>query len=73
MLFSLYCWNEFLQRRAGQAVAAVLIVLGIVFQVTFVIHMSTKHPWALDRLEIERALNAGDYLLYAARRSGTRY
>jgi hypothetical protein len=73
MLFSLYCWNEFLQRRTGQAIAAVMIALGIVFQVTFVIHMSTNHPWALDRLEIERALNAGDYLLYAARRSGTRY
>ena len=35
--------------------------------------LATNHPWALDRLEIERALNAGDYLLYAARRSGTRY
>src|SRR5262249_23476883 len=49
MLFSLYCWNEFLQRRAGQALAAALIALGIVFQVTFVIHKSTNHPWALQR------------------------
>jgi hypothetical protein len=61
MLFSLYCWNEFLQRRAGQAVAAALIALGIVFQVTFVIHKSTEHPWALERQEIERALKIGDY------------
>jgi hypothetical protein len=73
MLFSLYCWNEFLQRRAGQAVAAALIALGIVFQVAYVIHKSTNHPWALDRLEIERALNGGDYRLYAARRSGVLY
>ncbi len=73
MLFSLYCWNEFLQRRAGQTVAAVLIALGIIFQVTFAIHKSTKHPWARDRLEIARALNGADYQNYAARRSGARH
>jgi hypothetical protein len=73
MLFSLYCWNEFLQRRAGQVAAAALITLGIVFQVAYVTHKSTNHPWALDRLEIQRALDSGDYESYAARRSGMLY
>jgi hypothetical protein len=69
MLFSLYCWNEFLQRRAGQTVAALLIALGIVFQVAYATNKSTKHPWAFDRVEIVRALNGADYQHYAARRS----
>jgi hypothetical protein len=73
MLFSLYCWNEFLQRRVGQTVAALLIALGIVFQVTFVIHKSTRHPWAVDRQEIVRALNGEDYQHYAAWGSAARH
>ncbi len=73
MLFSLYCWNEFLQRRVGQTVAAVLIALGLVFQVAYVIDKLTKHPWALDRVEIVRALNGEDYQHYAARRSPARH
>ncbi len=73
MLFSLYCWDEFLQSKRWQICAGILLACNILFQTVLAFSHQTHHSWALDRQAIERALKAGDYHEFGERRSGSFY
>jgi hypothetical protein len=73
MIFSLYCWNEYLQRRQWQICAGVLLAFGIAFDVSLTLYGQAHHPWAEDRTRIERAIRDGDYREFGERRPGSLY
>jgi hypothetical protein len=73
MIFSLYCWNEYLRRRLWQICAGVLLACGIAFHVSLALYRQTYHPWAADRRLIERAIRDGDYREFDERRPGSFY
>jgi hypothetical protein len=73
MLFSLYCWNEFLQSKRGQLCASLLLTCNILFHVVLTFSHHAHHPWALDRQAIERALTVRDYHEFGERRPGAFY
>ena len=73
MLFSLYCWNEFLQSKRGQLCATLLLTCNILFHVVLAFSHQAHHPWAVDRQAIERALKVEDYHEFGERRPGAFY
>lgn len=73
LLFSLYCWNEFLQEKRWQLCASILLVCNFLLHVALGISHQTQHPWAVERQRIERALLDGDYHEFGERRAGAFY
>jgi hypothetical protein len=73
MLFSVYCWNEFLQRRRWQICASILLASNILLHAVLALSHQAYHPWVMDRQWIERALKDGDYHAFGERRPGSFY
>jgi hypothetical protein len=73
MIFSLYCWNEYLQRTKWQLCAGILLVCGVVFHASLSVYKQAHHPWAADRQVIMHALEHGDYREFGERRPGSIY
>jgi hypothetical protein len=73
MIFSLYCWNEYLQRAMWQLCAAILLACGVIFHASLSIYKQAHHPWAADRQAIMNALRHGDYREFDERRPGSIY
>jgi len=73
MLYSLYCWSEFLKKRAWQKFAAVFIVCGIVFEVGLAVNNYSRVSLYVERNKIVEAIRTKNYHLVGERRAGTRY
>ena len=73
LLFSLYCWNEYLQEKRWQICASILLVCNLLLHVALGIAHQAHHPWATDRQQIARALTDGDYHELGERRVGAFY
>jgi hypothetical protein len=73
MIFSLYCWNEYLQRTEWQLCAGVLLACGVIFHASLSFYQQAHHPWAADRQVIMHALEHGDYREFGERRPGSMY
>src|SRR5262249_55816289 len=73
MIFSLYCWNELLQRTKWQLCAGVLLVCGIVFHAVLGVYKQAHHPWRADRQAVAHALAEGNYRAFGERRAGAIY
>jgi len=73
MLYSLYCWSEFLKRRAWQTFAKVFLACGIVFHVGLAIHNFSTVSIYTERTRIVEALKSKDYHLVGERRPQARY
>jgi hypothetical protein len=73
MLYSLYCWAEYLTRPGWRKFAATVIVCGIIFHLGLAIHNYPRVSLYRDRRSIEDALERKDYRLLDDRRPGTRY
>jgi hypothetical protein len=73
MLYSFYCWNEFLKKPAWREFAALFIICAIVFEVGLAVNNYSRVSLYLDRARIMRAIKARDYRILGERREGTRY
>jgi len=73
MLYSFYCWSEFLKKGAWQKFAAVFIVCGLIFDVGLAASNRRHVSLYLERDKIVEAIRAKDYRLLGERRPGARY
>jgi hypothetical protein len=73
MLYSLYCWSEFLKRRGWQTFAKVFIVCGLIFHIGLAVDNLKRVSLYLQRDKIVEAIRTKDYRLVGERRAGSRY
>lgn len=73
MLYSLYCWSEFLKQRGWQRFAAIFIVCGLIFDIGLAVANLKQVSIYTERGRIEEAIKARDYRLVGERRAGSRY
>lgn len=73
MLYSFYCWNEFLKQKLWQIFAKVFLVCGLVFDVGLAANNLKQVSIYRERAKVEAAIKAKDYQLLGARRDGSRY
>lgn len=73
MLYSFYCWNEFLKKKRWQKFALVFIVCGIIFNIGLAVNNYSRVSLYLERDKIVEAIKARDYRILGERRAGSRY
>jgi hypothetical protein len=73
MLYSLYCWSEFLKKRGWQTFAKVFIVCGLIFDLGLAASNLRQVSLYRERDKIVEAIRARDYRLLGERRAGARY
>jgi hypothetical protein len=73
MLYSLYCWSEFLRKRSWQKFALVFIICGVIFEIGLAANNYSRVSIYLERSKIVEAIKAKDYRLLGERRTGSRY
>ena len=73
MLYSLYCWSEFLKKRRWQRFALILLVCGVVFEAGLAANNYSRVSLYVERSRIIEAIKARDYRLLGERREGARY
>jgi hypothetical protein len=73
MLYSFYCWSEFLKKRGWQMFAKVFIICGLIFDVGLAASNFKRVSLYRNREKIEQAIKARDYRLLGERREGARY
>lgn len=73
MLYSFYCWNEFLVQKGWQIFAGVFIACGIVFHIGLAVSNFKSVSIYRDRQKIVEAIKDRDYHLLGERRPGARY
>lgn len=67
-LHAVYCWRPFLQHPVGRAVAAALIVSGLVTHLAIAIDGFHRRSLSRDRALVVRALETRDYRILGERR-----
>ncbi|MDQ2975613.1 MAG: hypothetical protein M3R69_09420 [Acidobacteriota bacterium] len=73
MLYSLYCWNDFLKRRRWQKFALVFIICSIIFEIGLAVNNFRRASIYVDRGRVAEAIKARDYHILGERRAGARY
>jgi len=73
MLYSLYCWSEFLKKKSWQRFALLFISCGIIFEAGLAVHNYKHISIYLERNKIAEAIKNKDYHLLGERREGSRY
>ena len=73
MLYSLYCWSEFLNKTGWQKFAAVFIICGLIFDIGLAVSNLKHVSIYTERARIVEAIKAKDYRIVGERRTGSRY
>lgn len=73
MLYSFYCWSEFLRSRAVRKFAAVFIACGLIFDVGLAVSNFRQVSIYRERSKVVDAIKANDYRVLGERRPGARY
>ncbi len=73
MLYSIYCWADYLRRPGGRKFATVFLVAGIVFNLGLAVANLRRQSLYLDRARVQAAIDARDYHILGERRDGARY
>ena len=73
MLYSFYCWSEFLKQRAWRRFAAVFIVCGLIFDLGLAVSNLKHVSIYRERKQVVEAIREKDYRLLGERRPGARY
>lgn len=73
MLYSFYCWNDFLQRKGWRTFALIVIVCGILFEAGLAAHNYKQVSIYVDRSKIQQAISDKDFHVLGERRAGARY
>ena len=73
MLYSLYCWSEFLKKKSWQRFAVLFIICGIIFEAGLAAHNYRHVSIYGERARIVEAIKNKDYRILGERRAGARY
>ena len=73
MLYSLYCWSEFLKQKKWQKFALLVVICGLIFDIGVAAYNFRRTSIFVERSKIVDALKAKDYHLLGDRREGARY
>jgi len=73
MLYSFYCWSEFLKKKGWQTFAKVFLVCGLIFDIGLAASSFKQVSLYQERGKIVDAIKAKDYRLLGERRTGSRY
>ena len=73
MLYSLYCWSEFLTKKSWQKFAAVFLICGLIFDIGLAASNFRQVSLYRERGKIVEAIRAGDYRILGERRPEARY
>ena len=73
MLYSLYCWSEFLKQARWQKFALVFIISGIIFSAGLAYNNYQRVSLYVNRGLPQAAIKAKDYHILDERREGARY
>ena len=73
MLYSFYCWNEFLKKKSWQKFALVFIICGIIFNIGLALNNYSRVSLYVERGKVVEAIKAKDYRILGERRAGARY
>jgi hypothetical protein len=73
MLYSFYCWNEFIKKKRWQKFALVFIICGIIFNIGLALNNYSRVSMYLERDKVVEAIKARDYRILGERRAGSRY
>ena len=73
MLYSLYCWSEFLKRKRWQKFAQVFLICGVIFDVGLAVNNFKHVSIYLERDKVVEAIKAKDYRVLGERRPSARY
>ncbi len=73
MLFSFYCWQEFLKKKGWQKFALVFLICGVLFNIGLAVNNYSRVSIYLERSKIVEAIKARDYHILGKRRAGARY
>jgi lipopolysaccharide export LptBFGC system permease protein LptF len=73
MLYSFYCWNEFLKKKSWQKFALVFIICGISFNIGLALNNYSRVSLYVERSKVVEAIKARDYRILGERRPGARY
>ena len=73
MLYSLYCWEEFLKKRAWQKFAVLVIVCAVIFEAGLAINNYSRVSLYVERSKVVDAIKNRNYHLVGERREGSRY
>lgn len=73
MLYSLYCWSEFLRKKSWQRFAVVFLVSGIIFHIGLAVSNFKHVSIYRERAKVVDAIKMKDFHLLGERRDGSRY
>ncbi len=73
MLYSLYCWSDYLQRPRWRKFAGVFLISGLLFNAGLAAYNFHLKSLYLDRARVKAAIDAKDYRIVGERREGSRY
>jgi hypothetical protein len=73
MLYSLYCWSDYLTRRGWQIFAAAVLASGVIFHTALALHRRAHVSMYTNRSIPQAAIEQRDYRLLGERREGSRY
>jgi hypothetical protein len=73
MLYSFYCWSEFLKKKSWQKFAAVFLICGLLFDIGLAATNLKRVSLYLEREKIVKAIKTSDYRVLGERRPGARY
>lgn len=73
LLYSLYCWSEFLKQRFWRRFAVLFLTCGIIFEAGLAAHNYTRVSIYVDRQRVVEAIKDRDYHVLGERRAGARY
>src|SRR6266478_5729914 len=72
MLYSFYCWNEFLKKKRWQKFVLVFIICGIIFNIGLALNYNSRVSLYVERAKVVEAIKAKDYRILGKRRPGDR-
>jgi hypothetical protein len=73
MLYSMYCWADYLKGPGWRKFATVFLIAGIIFNLGLAGANIRRQSLYLDRARVQAAIDARDYHILGERRDGTRY
>jgi hypothetical protein len=73
MLYSLYCWKDFVRKKGWQTFALVFLVCGLIFEAGLAAHNYRRVSIYVDRSRIQQAISNKDFHILGERRPGARY
>lgn len=73
MLYSLYCWNDYLHKKGWRTFALIVIVSGIIFDAGLAAHNFRHTSLYVDRDRVQQAIRQKDFRVLGDRRAGSRY